>query len=472
MTVVLKPQPGPQEMFLASPADIAIYGGAAGGGKSWALLIEPLRHAVGNKNFNAVLFRRTLADAKKPGGTWKQTERLYSLFDATSNLSAQSWQFKGGGQIVIAGIEHEKDVFNWQGAEIPLLLFDELTHFTAYQFWYMLSRNRSLCGVRPYIRATTNPDSDSWVARLIEWWIDQDTGYAIPERSGVIRWFARINDCLEWADTKEELIEKHGPETLPKSLTFVPANIHDNKILLKADPGYLANLRALQLVERARLEGGNWKIRPAAGLYFKREWCEVVDAVPAQLEIVRYWDMAATQKTDNNDPDWSASCKLGKDTKTGLFYWLHTSKMRETSFKVEQAIKNTASADGLNVRLKLPQDPGQAGKSQAGYLTRQLAGVNVSTSCERGDKIVRFSPFSAQCEAGNVKVLRGEWNDSAFEMLEGFPDIAHDDIVDACSGAFSALAPADGMGLFGYMREQAAKVEASQAKFNQLIGAQ
>ena len=98
-------------------------------------------------------------------------------------------------------------MFNWQGAEIALLGFDELTHFTAYQFFYLLSRNRSTSGVKPYVRATCNADADSWVAKFIEWWID-DEGYAIPSRSGVIRYFVRIEDTIEWGDTREELYER------------------------------------------------------------------------------------------------------------------------------------------------------------------------------------------------------------------------------------------------------------------------
>ena len=76
----------------------------------------------------------------------------------------------------------------------------------------MLSRNRSMCGVRPYIRATCNPDADSWVADLVSWYIDSDTGYPIPKRSGAIRYFVRHDNKLFWADTRQELI-KDFPNT-------------------------------------------------------------------------------------------------------------------------------------------------------------------------------------------------------------------------------------------------------------------
>ncbi|KKK54313.1 hypothetical protein LCGC14_3086020, partial [marine sediment metagenome] len=113
------------------------------------------------------------------------------------------------------------------------------------------SRNRSArAGFRPYIRATCNPVPESdkvggWLAKLIAWWIDQKTGYAIPERAGVERWFARVNEELVFADSREELVALH-PKSLPKSLTFIPSKLSDNVILMQNDPAYLGALMALQ----------------------------------------------------------------------------------------------------------------------------------------------------------------------------------------------------------------------------------
>src|SRR5436189_1986846 len=108
-----------------------------------------------------------------------------------------------------------------------------------------------MAGVPGYIRATCNPDADSWVRSLIDWWIDPDTGFPIKERSGVLRWFVRDGDSLHWADTRADLVEMFGPESEPKSATFIPANVRDNRILLDKDPAYLAYLKALPYVERA-----------------------------------------------------------------------------------------------------------------------------------------------------------------------------------------------------------------------------
>lgn len=434
---VIRPQPGPQETFLGSSADIAIYGGAAGGGKTWALLMEPLRH-IGNENFGAVFFRRTTVQVRNEGGLWDESEKLYPVIGATPKEHVLSWQFPSGATVSFAHLEHDKTVLNWQGSQIPLICFDELTHFSQKQFWYMVSRNRSMCGVRPYIRATCNPDADSWVAEFISWWIDQETGLPISERAGVVRWFVRINDTLIWADDPAELEEKH-PGIPPKSATFIPAKLTDNAALMAADPGYMANLLALPKVERERLLGGNWKIRAAAGLLFKRSWVTVVDVAPADLKIVRGWDLAGTPKVDGNDPDWTTGTKIGLSRSSGRYIVLHHVRERDTPHKIESLIANTASQDGKKVEISLPQDPGQAGKAQVATLIKMLSSYTARATPETGDKETRFGPFSAQCEAGNVDVLRGPWNEEWFMELEAFPDAAHDDDADSTARAFNTV---------------------------------
>ena len=97
-------------------------------------------------------------------------------------------------------------------------------------------------------------------------------------------------------------------------------------------------------LERERLLDGNWKIRPAAGLYFKREWCAIVDEAPADLDLVRYWDPAATEKTERSDPDWTVGIKLGRD-RSGGYYLLDLVRARANPGDVEQLLRNTAEQD-------------------------------------------------------------------------------------------------------------------------------
>ncbi len=307
----IRPQAGPQETFLSSSADIAIYGGAAGGGKSWALLLEPLRH-IANPDFGAVFFRRSTVQIRNEGGLWDESVKLYPGAGGQPVQHELYWKFVrpgsnsgDGASISFAHLEHETTVLHWHGAQIALLCFDELTHFSDKQFFYMLSRNRSTSGVRPYVRASCNPDPDSWVAGFISWWIDEKTGYPIAERSGVLRWFVRVGDHIVWANRPEELAEYTNPvdgtPIPPKSVTFIAAKLSDNQALMSADPGYVANLMALSTVERERLMGGNWKIRRSGGFY-KREWFEVVGATPAGARRIRSWDLAGTEKKQGQQP--------------------------------------------------------------------------------------------------------------------------------------------------------------------------
>lgn len=454
----LEPQPGPQQAFFESPADIVIYGGAAGGGKSWSLLVEPLRH-INNPRFGCVIFRREGVQIFNEGGLWDEASELYPLFSARSNRNEKTFVFPSGAKIGFDHLQRADDVHAHHGAQIVLIEFDELTHFLQSQFWYMFSRNRSKSGIRPYIRASTNPDPDSWVADLIAWYIDQREllsdgspnphyGLPIPERAGVIRYFVRENGELIWGDTPQEVIDQlpGGSHELTdvKSFTFIPASLQDNQVLMQADPGYLANLKMLDPIERAKLLGGNWKAKATGGTLFRRGWVEFVDEVPRAARRIRYWDRAATEVTkDSPDPDWTVGVLMAI-TDDGLIYIEDVQRLRGSPLAVEQLIKATAEMDhaeyGLVMQIGIEQDPGSAGKSDAASFVRLLARFNVRVYRPTNDKVTRFGPFSAQAERKNVRIKRGDWNNAYLSILEKFPSkTVHDDDVDATSGAYNAL---------------------------------
>lgn len=426
------PQPGPQEMFSSTSADIAIYGGSAGSGKSFSLLLEPLRH-YHNKLFEAIFFRRTFPELTMPGGLWKEALKLYSPLRGKPHGTNHEITFPSGCQVKFSGMQYEDDVENYQGAQIPLIGFDELTHFVERQFFYMMSRNRSDSGVDGYMRATCNPDPDSWVRHFIDWWIDNDTGYPIPSRAGKLRHFIRSEDSdkIEWRDKPFSV----GPKK-SKSVTFVPALIQDNKILLEKNPGYLAGLHALPYIDRMALLHGNWNVKAAAGAYFKRSWFEIVDALPAGTEACRYWDRAASESIT---ADWTVGVKMHK-APDGTFYISDVTRFRGRPLRVEQTVFNTATLDTKNCTIGIEQDPGQAGVSEADSYVRMLAGFNVRVNRVSTSKETRAKPLSAQAERGNIKLLRGPWNEAFLSELESFPDpSSKDDQVDAASGAFTLL---------------------------------
>ena len=451
----VRPQPGPQTLLLQSPASIIIYGGSAGGGKSWGLLASALRY----KNvpgYGCTIFRRNFNQIFAQGGLWDESEQIYrGIRGAEAKFARGQWWFKGTdgevlSRVTFAHIERDEDVHKWQGSQICALGFDEVTHFSEKTFFYMLSRNRSTCGVKPYVIATCNPDADSWVAKFVAWWINQETGYPIPERSGKIRWFIRRDEHLYWANTKEELWELFDLKTReereePKSVTFIMSSVYDNKALLESDPSYLANLKALSTVERERLLFGNWKIKAAAGLFFKRSQVTMVEEVPKDITMVyRAWDIAATEDKENaGDPDYTAGVLIGKK-KDGKFIVLDVINQRIKAGEVEKLIYNTAVSDRAKWRfrykIRIPQDPAAAGKIVANHYIKMLAGFSVKAIPVSGNKQLRANPFATQWQNGNVEVLVGPWNDDYFAQLESFPESKHDDMVDASSDAFNEAA--------------------------------
>src|SRR6267154_1524530 len=110
-----------------------------------------------------------------------------------------------------------------------------------------------------------------------------------------------------------------------------------------------------------------------------QEWCAIVDEVPADLDLVRYWDLAATEKTEFNDPDWTVGIKLGRD-KNGGYWLLDMVRGRANPGDVERLLLDTATRDGRRVRIGFGKDPGQAGKSQAFHLVRALSGFDGTCS--------------------------------------------------------------------------------------------
>ncbi len=153
---------------------------------------------------------------------------------------------------------------------------------------------------------------------------------------------------------------------------------------------------------------------------------------------VRAWDLAATGQTGGNDPDWTVGIKLSRD-RTGRYLILDAARIRGTPRQVEELIVNTAQRDGPKVIIAIPEDPGQAGKSQMSYLTRQLAGFYVTSSRETGSKATRAMPLASQVEGGNVSILRADWTRTLLDEMRDFPWGRKDDQVDALVRAFTTL---------------------------------
>lgn len=441
----IRPQPR-QELFLSSSADIMIYGGAAGGGKTWSLLVEPLRH-LENEEFGAVTLRRTQPEITKEGALWDEALKLYSHFDAVPNQNKLKFVFPSGMTCTFASLQYETSLDAWRGAQIPLLNFDQLETFTEKQFFYMLSRNRSTCGVIPYVRATCNPEP-GWLAKFLDWWIAKD-GYADLSRVGKIRWMTRVGDEIVWGNSREEVIQKTGDsEALPLSVTFIVSTVFDNQVLLQQDPKYLANLKALDFIDQSRLlgdpkRGGNWKIKPSAGKVVNRDWIDIIpmSEVPKGGVAVRFWDFAATlksvKKKGNQDPDFSASVLMKKVG--SIYYILDCTNERLNPAQTDERVEAQASKDGPNVAQRWEIESGASGKRDSHHLATMLDGLDAMGRQNPGDKLTRGKTFAAACFAGNVKVVKAKWTETLLDQLHAFPDGAHDDIWDCATGCYREL---------------------------------
>jgi len=441
----IKPQPGPQTMFLSSPADIAIMGGAAGGGKTYAEMLEPTRH-IDNPKFGCVIFRRTLPSIKIEGGMWDESDNIYYGLAGEKRQGDLSWKFPSGAKITFAGIQYDSDLIKYRGAQIALMEFDQLEEFNQYMFFYMLSRNRSVSGVRPYVRASANPEP-GWLADFLDWWIADD-GYADLEKAGRLRWFIRRGEEIVWASRPEILRRKYKVD--PKSVTFIPASIYDNPILLEADPGYLANLQSLPLVERARLlgdpkRGGNWKIKPTAGNVYNRGWYEIVPQAPFGGVECLYWDFAATEKKKKGkSPSYTAGVAVRKVDDNYYVRFVVAEQIGPAAVdrlfvNTSRQLANEAALTRTAFRIRWEIEPGSAGIRESRRLVKLLDGLDAKGARIQGDKMLRGRGFASQSEHKYVKVVEADWNERWLNHMHNQPDIDENDIHDGTVGAYNEL---------------------------------
>lgn len=415
---------------------------------SWWLVYEAARgaHVPG---YRGVLFRRTSPELTGGGGIWDEAQKLYRLMGGRPRAGASldfTWHHGDAGEsrVEFRHLQREHDVHAHHSRAYAFVGFDEVQQFSEMQFLYMLSRLRvpdddqsPLSRMRPYVRASCNPDPESFVRRWIDWWIGED-GYPIEERSGVVRWFARDSeDAMRWGDSPDEVrAQVPGKQTM--SLTFVPGRLEDNPYL--RDTSYRGQLQQLDYVNRARLLEGNWDVRPASGTLFQRSWFTVVDELPAKpVRTIRFWDKAGTRPSnDNPDPDWTRGAKVSR-LADGSYAIEHIEGLRDTPGSVRQAMARLAQQDGFRCMVGVWQDPGQAGVADVEATAGDLKGHRFRRIRASQNKVAYAEVWSAIAEHGTVYVVRGPWNEAFFREIEAFPEGRHDDAVDAVSGAFQVL---------------------------------
>jgi hypothetical protein len=417
--LVINPQPK-QSQFLDSSADIAIFGGSAGGGKTHALLLEPLKN-IDLQGFYALFLRRTMPQITNPGGLWDEAREIYSKAGATIREQAHRAVFESGSYISFSQMQHESDKYNYQGAQIPLIIFDQLEQFTESQFWFMMARNRSKCGVMPYIRASANPDPDGWLKKIIQWWLKED-GSPDIEKSGVVRYFVRRSGGIVWGDTLADFEDSEGP----KSLTFIFSSIYDNQELLSKNPEYLNNLKNLELHERAALLDGNWNAVQRRGNVFSApNYCETLGT--DGKKVVGYYDPAFT----DDSGDYSA-LTIGYD-EGGVFYIVRGEIWRKQWDVSRESIANICRANGVSL-LGFEKNGAQI------VAAKNLPNdINVRLITNHKNKHVRIQTY-AKDNWHKIRFMKSV-SDAYMRQILSYSDIdkTHDDAPDSLAGFIELL---------------------------------
>jgi predicted phage terminase large subunit-like protein len=398
-----------QKVFLRTNAQEALFGGAAGGGKSSALLMSALQY-VDVPGYSAILFRRTYADLALPGALMDRFKSWVGNYDDVIwNANSYVATFPSGARITFGYLNNTNDYLRYKGSEFQFIGMDEVTEIRESDYRYMFSRLRrpvsgELSKVPLRMRAASNP-APNWVRQrfIVE---GRDSG--------------RI---------------------------FVPSKLTDN-------PGidaesYRQSLQSLDPIERRRLEEGDWWSTTLGTLFSRTDFVildpQDIPQMTSSTRVVRYWDLAATEPhSGNTNPDWTVGTLMLFDQ--GIAYVLDVRKIRANSDKVEKFVADTAAEDGHAVSVRMEQEPGSSGKALIDQYARYvIPGYDLIGIRSSGDKLTRARPFAAAVANGNVRVVRGRWLTDWLDEMTSFPEACdHDDQVDSAVGAFTFLA---GLGL-------------------------
>jgi predicted phage terminase large subunit-like protein len=428
-----------QQLFLSVPNMEVMYGGAAGGGKSDALLMAALQY-VDVPGYSALLLRRTWPDLSLPGAIMDRAREWLQGTDAEPREGGRIWLFPSGARLTFGYLQYDKDKYRYQSAEFQFVGFDELTQFEEKTYEYLFSRIRRPSLMCMRCRKPVRRYGQHWKHTT-----DSDCKMLVPDPK-VLAQYGPAKDGtslfnvplrmrsatnpggIGHAWVRDRFID---PETKKPEAVFIPASLTDNPSL--DHETYVKNLAHLNSVDRERLMNGDWDVMEE-GAYFQRHWFNFVRDVPAGCKWVRYWDLAATA-----DGDWTAGCLLGLSS-DGEWYIADVRRIQSTPNNVEKFIRQTAEEDGRHIPIRMEQEPGSSGVMAIDtYRRRVLVGFDFRADKKVGAKEVRANPVSSAAEAGLVNILAGRWNREFLDEAALFPRGSHDDQIDSLTGAFASL---------------------------------
>ena len=400
-----------------------LYGGAAGGGKSIALLMSALQYSD-VPGYHAIILRPSLPEFELPGGLLALSHEWLAGSNANWSGENRCWQFPGPGAAGTGGatlrfgyLDGIKDVPRYAGSSFSYLGFDELVRFAEPEYQRMF-------------RVLRQPNPDTTLAAAP----DGTTLADVPLRA---RATSNPGGGPGHTWVKARFVDS---ATRPADVAFVPSRLADNPHLDHAD--YIASLARLPNAERQRLLHGDWEI-PDDGELFQRGWFDLIEIhqLPDDTRAVRFWDLAATEPSPANpDPDYTVGLRLDLHDRSGTYYVTDIIRVRKPPGAIEQLVADTANRDGKTVSIQIEEEPGAAGRAVTDrYKNHILRGYNVKSVRPTGAKDVRATLVAATAENGLLKIVRGRNTPEFLDELCAFPHAAHDDCVDALAGAHQAL---------------------------------
>jgi len=455
-----------QAAFLAFPQREALYGGAAGGGKSDALLMAALQYAH-VPGYTSLLLRKSYKDLALPGALIDRAKQWLTPHEEVHwDSTKKTFTFPSGARLVFGYLASQSDVYQYQSSAFQFVGFDELTQFSEFQYTYLFSRVRrpslpcANCGL-PLDTETVETDAigsdtyrhkdpeDAAQAGCSDPSPDPQTTSEYPRTAGGLSVFnvpLRVRAATNPGGKGHKWVKRRyltDPDPRDQR-PFVPALIKDNPYLDREE--YKESLSNLDPVTREQLLRGDWEARATGGM-FDRAWFDVLPERPRNKDItwVRFWDLAGSKPTPNYpDPDYTVGVLMGRDRTTGMFNIADVRRVRRSPLQVQRLVRRTAQMDGRSVRVVIEKEGGASGKMSIDTFQRKiLPGHEVFGRSPTGNKFVRAKPVSAQAEAGNIVICNpSRWNLSEyFDELESFTRTSdgHDDQVDATSGALHEL---------------------------------
>lgn len=424
-----RPSPKQTEFLLAEEKEV-FYGGAARGGKSFAMLMGALMY-VDDPDYSVLILRKTLTDLMQPKALIRTANLWLSGTDAKYNGTTHIWTFPSGATMTFRYLENEGDEYNYKGTAFQYIAFDELTQFSedAYSFLFRSLERKANSKIPLRIRSASNPGDKghNWVKQRF-----------IPP--------SKPMDPAKMDEYKLSL-ERYHEMMKSQSRRFIPARLEDNPYIDQKE--YVDSLGRLDSVRREQQWHGDWDIAEEGGM-FKRQKFKYIDAAPEGCKWVRYWDMASTEKTEKNKPCWTAGVLMG--TKEGIFYIADIVRKQLNPTERDELQGGTAALDGRQVVIAEEEEGGSSGKSVSSYHSRGIfQGYTYNPIRSTGSKIDRARPFASAVNNGNVYLVRAEWNYEFISECEAFPMGADKDQVDAASGSFNALTEGMDYGMGGWM---------------------